>query len=283
MEHRPYREVVLADRPVGYWRLDEKSGNIAHDSSGNHHDGTIGARVVLGKPGLISDVSASPEFTGADKSSLADDIRIPRDKLLEIEKTLTIEAWVYGYDMNIRGHNSGDVTLVAYGNDTAADRQHCRYGLELDEHSHVLHFPLVVNGRFTDPPTGPRSLLNYLVDNVMGDKVLERELYGASHSSINPPENKRLYYLVGTYDGQTARFYVDGKLNNTMHVRGRIEGYRPDNGMGIGGEFADVNPTFHGRIAEVAVYNRTLTAEQIARHFAAGSASPSVAGAARTR
>jgi hypothetical protein len=268
--HRRYSEIVMEDQPVGYWRLDERAGAIAHDSSGHHLDGRIGAHVVLGRPGLIKDVRYSPEFLGADRSTAAEDIRVPRSPRLALTKDLTIEAWAFGYDLNVHGHNSGDITIVAYGNDTAPDLQHCRYALELDAHGHVLHFPTVVRGRFTDRPSGPRSLFHYLADQVGGDRRQIRELYAAAHSVANPPMNNRLYHLVGTYDGKTMRFYVNGELNNTMGVRGLIEGYTEDNGMGIGGEFANVNPTFFGRIAEVAVYDHPLSPERVKLHYLAG-------------
>lgn len=35
-----YADTVLADSPVGYWKLDETSGTTAVDSSGNGHNGT---------------------------------------------------------------------------------------------------------------------------------------------------------------------------------------------------------------------------------------------------
>lgn len=66
------------------------------------------------------------------------------------------------------------------------------------------------------------------------------------------------------------RFYVNGKLNNVISVRGHIEGYAPTDGMGIGGEFGNVNPVFCGRISEVAVYDRTLTPGRIETHYLAG-------------
>jgi len=64
---RPYREVVLADRPVGYWRLDETSGTVAHDSSGNDNNGTITGGVTLGVPGALASADTAMAFDGAGK------------------------------------------------------------------------------------------------------------------------------------------------------------------------------------------------------------------------
>src|SRR5262249_11898072 len=149
---------VLADRPVAYYRLDERSGRIAHDSSGHGYDGIIGEHVVTGAPPLIADAPTSMEFGGADRSAASEDIRVKGRPACAIERNVTVEAWVLPYDTSIYGNNSGDVTLVAYGEDTDPDNQHCRYALELDAHSHVFHFPAVIHGRLHDNEiTGVRS------------------------------------------------------------------------------------------------------------------------------
>ncbi len=267
----PYRRIVLNDQPVGFWPLDEHSGKVAYDISGHGLNGTIGAHVILGRPGLIKDAKSSPEFSGVNKSSAADDIRIPRSDLLALSKNVSIEAWALPYETSVRGANSGDITIAAYGNDTAPDKMHCRYALELDAHGHVLHFPTVVNGHWAEPVRGPRSIQRWFQDRLLGDRRQMRELY-ADSGIANPPVPNHLYHLVGTYDGHTARFYIDGALSSALAVEGHIEGYATDNGMGIGGEFANVNPTFYGRINDVAVYSHVLTPEQIRVHYLAGMA-----------
>lgn len=266
-----YRSEVMADRPLAYYRLDERSGSIAHDSSGHGFHGTIGSHVGKGKPGLIPDAPTSMEFYGADKSTATEDIRIKGNVLFERTKSLTIEAWVYPYDVGIYGRNSGDVTIVAYGNDTAPDKMHCRYALELDAHSHVWNFPAVIDGKVRDHEvTGVRSFLGMLADAIAPKRRDEHLLYAAKGTDGNPPRARRLYHLVGTYDGAVMRFYINGELNNALRVEGAVEGYGPTDGMGIGGEYADDNPVFHGRISEVALYDRVLAPERIRAHYAAG-------------
>jgi hypothetical protein len=269
-----YREVVLADHPIAYYRLDEASGAVAHDSSGHHLDGRIGARVGRVKPGLIADDAASLEFDGANRSSARDVVRVPGNRMFERAHTVTIEAWVYPYDIGVYGENSGNITLVAYGNDDAPDELHCRYALELDAHSHIFHFPAVIEGKTTAPArvTGFHSLLAWIRQPFSGTERTVHMLYAAPGGEANPPAPKKRYHLVGTYDGEMMRFYVDGMLDNELAVRGSIVGYAARNGMGIGGEYIDLNPVFHGRIGEVAVYATTLTAAQIARHYEAGIA-----------
>jgi hypothetical protein len=269
-----YRAEVLADHPIAYYRLDERFGTVAHDSSGNGFDGVIGRHVVKGAPGLISDAPTSMEFEGADKSSDSEDIRVKGNQRFAVAKALTIEAWVLSYNVGPQGKNSGDVTLVAYGNDLDPDKLHCRYALELDGRSQIWHFPAVVNGRPLDQKIGGiRSFLTAITNYLGPTQRAAYEVYAASGTDGNPPVAKRLYYLAGTYDGETMRFYINGDLNNVLRVRGQIEGYALGNGLGIGGEFKDVNPVFHGRIGEVAIYDRTLSPERIKAHYLAGGAS----------
>lgn len=268
--HASYRAAVLADHPLAYYRLDERGGSIAHDSSGHRFDGRIGSRVVRGRPGLIADAETSMEFDGANRSSAADAIRIHGDPRFARGTSVTIEAWVLPYDVGIHGENSGDVTIAAYGRDDHPDEQHCRFALELDAHSHVFHFPAVIDGkRNGEAVTGVRSFFRALHDELWVT-TSARELYAKDGTDGFPPLANHVYHLVGTYDGATMRFYIDGKLNNTMPVSGRITGYTPQDGMGIGGEYVDVNPVFHGRIGEVAIYDHVLSSDRIAAHYAAG-------------
>jgi hypothetical protein len=54
-----YSDEVLADSPLAYYRLNEASGTVLVDASGNGRDGTIGAGVVLGAPSFVASESAT--------------------------------------------------------------------------------------------------------------------------------------------------------------------------------------------------------------------------------
>src|ERR1700722_18883346 len=57
--NRPYSDVVREDRPVAFYRLAERSGPIAHDATGDGHDGTYVDRYALGRPALLTGDAAS--------------------------------------------------------------------------------------------------------------------------------------------------------------------------------------------------------------------------------
>jgi hypothetical protein len=57
-----YRDVVIADGPISYWRLDETSGTRCKDEMG-HHDGTYDTDVTFGAPGAIAGSGTAALFT----------------------------------------------------------------------------------------------------------------------------------------------------------------------------------------------------------------------------
>ena len=60
-----YRDVILADNPIMYWRLGETSGTIAYDESANHRDASYINNPLLGFPGAIAnDTNTSVGFNG---------------------------------------------------------------------------------------------------------------------------------------------------------------------------------------------------------------------------
>src|SRR5262249_9490411 len=58
-----YRDTVLADSPILYWRLGESSGTTVGDSSGHGSTGTIVGSPTLGAQGaLFGDSSSAVSF-----------------------------------------------------------------------------------------------------------------------------------------------------------------------------------------------------------------------------
>lgn len=59
-----YASVVLADKPVGFWPLNETAGILVHDASGHGNTGTIQGGVTLNRRGA-SGGSAAMAFNGS--------------------------------------------------------------------------------------------------------------------------------------------------------------------------------------------------------------------------
>lgn len=63
-----YLSEVLADSPLGYWRLDETSGTTLADSSGNSETGSYINSPTLGQPSLLlTDPATSVNFNGTNQ------------------------------------------------------------------------------------------------------------------------------------------------------------------------------------------------------------------------
>jgi hypothetical protein len=59
-----YIQTVLADSPLRYYRLNETSGTIAHDSGSQAQNGTINGGVTLGQTGLLPSTGGTVFFPG---------------------------------------------------------------------------------------------------------------------------------------------------------------------------------------------------------------------------
>ncbi|NEO97317.1 MAG: filamentous hemagglutinin N-terminal domain-containing protein [Symploca sp. SIO2E9] len=85
-----YEQTVLADNPVGYWRLDETSGTTAFDASGNNFNGTYRGDVSQGVAGVSG---TAADFDGVNGA--VDIGTVEPDSSLDIDnQSFTIEAWI---------------------------------------------------------------------------------------------------------------------------------------------------------------------------------------------
>jgi hypothetical protein len=75
----------------------------------------------------------------------------------------------------------------------------------------------------------------------------------------------KTYFLAGTYDGARARLYVDGRLVDAVTATGLLTASPYQLEIGRSGGY------FDGGIAQAAVYDHALSAQQIAVHDAAAA------------
>lgn len=87
----PYQNVVLADVPLAYYRLDEASGTSAADNSGNSYTGTYSASgVTLAQAGALTyDPDTAALFDG-----IAGTMTCPSGVTIGGLTAISIEAWV---------------------------------------------------------------------------------------------------------------------------------------------------------------------------------------------
>ena len=80
------------------------------------------------------------------------------------------------------------------------------------------------------------------------------------------PDSDKWYFVVATFDGKLACIYVDGKL--AASAKTPSAGIASNNsGITIGDNQEGGSRFLNGVIDEVKIYDRALTAAEVATHF----------------
>lgn len=237
-----YEQAVLADNPVAYWRLNESSGptafnraSAAYPDPSNPLNGTYNGGVTLGIAGAIVGDAAAAFNPGQYMS-------VPNQPALNVTE-VSVEAWINPANIPPQIGNLGDpIASIVTKGDFA-------YRLQLDGRTNPAW--QVALGLTSLDSTGQQS--NFI------------DLYGPV------PSPNVWTHVVGTYDGSTARLYVNGILvNSASYTTGLgIDSYP----LAIGENLQEerMGRFFNGGIDEVALYAYPLSAEQVAAHYTAGA------------
>ncbi len=222
-----YRDVILADNPIMYWRLGETSGTIAYDESAIHRDASYINNPLLGFPGAIAnDTNTSVGFNGFNQG-----VRwIPTSSYFG---AFTVEAWV----------KEKQIRPVETFFNTRTKTAEFSFDFKLDTLAgKEIHF---------DVGDGTKWL---------------------STSSV-PFDFKRnvWYYVAAVVTRRGATYYVDGAAIGSVTYRGIPLLFDATHKVEIGTNTRYDSEWFDGAIDEVAVYDYTLTADQIAAHYATGT------------
>lgn len=256
----PYPTNVLALNPIGYWRLDEgpddgngNAGVLCHDYVGGN-DG-IYTNVYLGNASYsATDPETSAQF-GQFGSAFFDGFYLINNYAGGIQGVdfaapagsnaeFTVEAWVNGYaSQQIIG---GAIATKGYYNSND------QFNLGVDS-THV-HF------RF------------YVRDATGGVHIVG--------SGTSPAMDGNWHHLAGVCDEANGQLllYYDGQLAGTASIPTNAGVYEVSLPMSIGAGTTDgINYTnqFSGFINDVAVFNRALSAGQIAGQYVSVNVSPS--------
>ncbi len=225
---------------VGYWKLDENPqthlGYVA-DYSGNNNPGTFYSYEGTINKAVNGKVSNALSFDGIN-----DYVEIPNAASLGPIEELSIEAWI-----NPAANNNNVAVIVKKSDTTQAN------GYTLEGSSHI---------------TGQGNTFRFVVYNGKcpanaGIGIPAGWCSTGSTPSLTAGE---WHHLVGTYNGSEIRLYLNGEIisDATAPVSGGI--VLSLNKLMIGKDPS--NPTapnrfFKGKIDEVAIYNRSLTKEEV--------------------
>jgi Concanavalin A-like lectin/glucanases superfamily len=224
---------VLADGPVGYWRLDESVGSaIAADDSGNRNDGACSGPITFGEPGFHGGDTAAL-FRGGTLPTPSPRIVVRNSNSLN-PANITMEAKVR-WD----GPNGLQQRII----EKSSFPQLAQYGLSVlpDGHARV---EIRTSSATTSVDVDSVAVLSQAVES----------------------------HVIATYDGTVIRIYINGVLDTEVPAPGSVSPKPPtdqnviESGVGIGNQTQRDRP-FNGLIDEVALYPSALSPERILAHY----------------
>jgi hypothetical protein len=210
---------------IGWWTLNETSGIVAHDSSGNGNDGMISQGVVMGIPG------ARGTAFGFSSFSVGSWVDVPygTGSLAPASTQITVSAWINPADLFCGGF--GQCAIAS--NEPTPGSNMWGYGIRLIANpGPTLQFCWGTEG-------GPGNC-------AYGDYT---------------PAFGEWASVIGTYDGAVLNEYVNGLL--VASQPGVFPALNTTSDFFIG-RLVSGNLPFDGGIDDVRVYNRVLSAAEIA-------------------
>jgi len=235
----PLGQQVLAAHPLGYWRLDETSGAMAHDYVAGDN-GTYTPKVLLGQPGynLVDTHKAATFGTLLSSNSCATNLAV--DFSTTGNATFSVEVWVNG------SAQATDAGIVSKGYGSGGEQ----FNLDCGAGSHAFRFfvrDAIGNAYLANSSVVPNGHWHHLVgvcDEVNGFVYLYVDGTNAAQATVGP--------YVGILNSPMA-----------MSIGSRQAGTAPIN-----------NNQFVGSLEEVAVYGYALSASVIKSHFQSATNRP---------
>ena len=225
-----YTTEVLADSPLGFWKLDETTGATQFvDSSGNARPATIVGTPTYGVAGIDG---TAVTFSGTQYGSIA------APAWFSSPTAFTAEAW-----MKITA--TADVELIGRDNSGSAPGASDRI------------FRLHHN------TSGSAVGAILFLSNSSGTYVE----FGSGTSLAD----NAWHHIVATWDGATAKLYVDGNLANSAALSGTLaSGGTAPLLIATGQNNTPGNYSqFSGTLDSVALYPTALSLARISAHFTA--------------
>lgn len=225
-----YAATVLADHPYGYWQLNETSGTVATDSSGNGNNGTYIGSPTLNSTGLVTGGGGCPQFNGTsqriDVGSVA--------ALTSISRNFSVEMWVYPDDL-----------VAAHGL--------LSNGLPSTGTSGCLYLRNATTGSLEVLQDNTASLFTVASVFAAATRVHLVFSYDASN---------------GWYVHKNGSPFSSG--TNAASFAGASVGFTTFGADSNRPKSSTITDYFKGRIAHVAVYTTKLTDAQILNHWNVG-------------
>jgi hypothetical protein len=237
-----YPSTVLSQGPVGYWRMSETNQPLSYTVQATNQgslapsaNGSYNNLPVRGLPG---------PFAGSDAVNFNGSQNVQTPYLAAMNPaTFTIEAWL-NPATNVP---SGGITCPLCSVKVSSPRSGW----------------LIYQSSGSPNTTAPGWELRLF--NTNGTSV---SLSCLITNNVTPGT---FYHIVYSFDGTTARGYLNGVLVNSGTSTNATP-FVPNTSLGFTvGARGDFNTRWQGQAAEVAYYSSVLSDSQVAAHYAAAS------------
>jgi concanavalin A-like lectin/glucanase superfamily protein len=245
-----YADVVLSDGAIGYWRLNEASGDTARNLAPAGLDGKYVGKRVLADRSVFRDTPAAS--FGGDREYVSIPDHAPYQRLTR----WSVEAWIDPAASTGRG---ADVAFLAPAWRSSSMPFVLGYGSDDGAFEDARH----VWAGFYSSTGFYRQLLG--VWSHIG------EITGTWSRAVDTavlPLGKWTY-VVGTFDGSTIRLFKNGTLVDAAPAAGSppAAGSVP---LYIGSRWwLQSLQFFTGSVDDVALYPKALDAKRIEKHYQA--------------
>jgi len=217
----------------------DDTGSTLTDSSSNGLNGSYGSSVTHGAASLVSTNSDAATTFPGGSWSANGIATVAKNTALQ-PTNITIEGWVKESAAN----SGGFIDVVSYGPQSSGQ---------------AWSIQITPSNTFSFYVLTPTSYAY-----VAGSTVLS---------------TGTAYHVAGSYDGTTARLYVNGQLEASAAGSGNVNyGSVGTYGLSIGGGQSTSRNILNGAVDDVSIYGSALTAARIQAHYAAGTTTPTSTG-----
>ena len=221
-----------------YLPFNEGQGKVAKDAGPNKFDAELHKSAKFADKGKVR---GAIEFKDGP-ALIKDPLPGKKDKLYV--EHLTVAVWIYPFEISKVVLGTGHVYGNIFYDKSGKSDDNVEFGL------------------------GSGQGIYWYINS--GQKNMGPFVGGDPDTTIALPKlglkANRWYHVTGTFDGQEIRVYVNGKLEGekTVDKKGPVMVWN-DNNIEIGGR-PDTNGganLYKGKMDELAVYNRALTAAEV--------------------
>ena len=212
--------------PIVHWTMDETSGPVAHDTgAAPANDAT-----AVGSPTWVTGQDGNAwHFDGTSQYATT-----PDSNDLDLTSAITIAAWV---KPEMVGSSNVPQQIVQKATTGSTN------GYEI--------------GLTGATSTAPQKAF------IRFNKSSSGDTYRATSTTVYPTDGNTWIHVAGTWDGSTIRLYYNGVQQGSVPFAGPIA--TNSLAIGVGGPpILDTSRMFKGAIDDVRIYDRALSAGEIA-------------------